>query len=248
MKETTAPQNLVIPYRWLKNMEGLSDAEFRSLFRAMLEYRDGKEPGFTGALAFAWGEIRDRINADCRNYADVCEKRRRAARNRWENAKTCNCMQTAANDPNVNGNGNGNGSMEENISCGDNKEVASSSPDAAAPPRKKSLPRDGGTNFRRWNAEEFRRSVRAEVEGNPDFAALEAAFCDCWLEPDPQGRLRFTLEKTWNTAGRLRSWRRREEERRSLRAGPNFHGAAPPSAGPRWSDHETGEGVKDEDL
>ena len=224
MKGTTAPENLVIPYRWLKNMEGLSDAEFRSLFRAMLDYHDGREPGFTGALAFAWGEIRDRIDADCRNYADVCEKRRHAARNRWENAKASTCMQKDANDANGNGNGsgngNGNGSMEETISCGDSKETAPSSPDAAARTREHSHPGSNeGANFKRWDAETFRNSVRAAVEQDPDFAAIEAAFCDWWLESDPKGRPRFRLEKTWSTAGRLRSWLRREEERRCFRAG-----------------------------
>ena len=252
MKETSAPANLVIPYRWLKNMEGLSDTEFRSLFRAMLDYHDGKEPGFTGALAFAWGEIRDRIDADRRNYADVCEKRRHAARNRWKDAKVSTCMQKDANDPNGNGRGNGNvngkGSMEETISCGDSKEAAPSSPDVAARPRESSPSGDPGTNFKRWNTEMFRNSVRAEVEKDPDFAAIEAAFCDYWLESDSKERPRFRLERTWSTAGRMRSWLRREEERRCFRAGPTFRAAAPPPTGPRWSDHETGENVDVENL
>ena len=109
--------------------------------------------------------------------------------------------------------------MDKNMDM-EEESVAPSSPDVAAPPRENPPPNnDGGTNFKRWDAETFRSSVRAEVEADPDFAAIEAAFCDYWLESDPKGRPRFRLERTWSTAGRLRSWLRREEEHRCFRAG-----------------------------
>ena len=122
----------------------------------------------------------------------------------------------------------------------------------AAPPREKNSPSDEKTNFKRWDAETFRSSLRAEVEKDPAFAGIEAAFRDYWLEPDPKGKFRFALEKTWSTAGRLRSWLRREEERssRSLAgvSGRTTPLSCPPPTGPRWSDHETGENFDPDKL
>lgn len=37
------------------------------------------------------------------------------------------------------------------------------------------------------------------------------AFMDYWAEPDPNGKMKMQLQRTWNTAGRLRTWKRNEE-------------------------------------
>ena len=93
---------------------------------------------------------------------------------------------------------------------------------ASAPPREKALSGDEKMNIKRRDAETFRGSLRAEAEGEPGFAGIEAAFCDYRPEADPRGRFRFAPEKTRSTAGRLRSWLRREEERRPPTFSPNI--------------------------
>jgi hypothetical protein len=36
-------------------------------------------------------------------------------------------------------------------------------------------------------------------------------FFEYWKESDPNGKMKFQLEKTWDTGGRLRTWKKREE-------------------------------------
>lgn len=41
------------------------------------------------------------------------------------------------------------------------------------------------------------------------------AFFDYWSEPNTSGtKMRYEMQKTWNLAGRLRTWERRSNEKR----------------------------------
>lgn len=64
-------------------------------------------------------------------------------------------------------------------------------------------------SFKGWSEEEFRR----EVEKVDNFEAHRAAFCDYWTERSASGRMRFQLEKAWETGKRCTTWKRRAEER-----------------------------------
>ncbi len=54
------------------------------LFNAILDYgEEGIEPNFDYMLGIAWDFIKPRLELDRKRYEEVCEKRRRAARQRW---------------------------------------------------------------------------------------------------------------------------------------------------------------------
>ena len=59
-----------------------------------------------------------------------------------------------------------------------------------------------------WNNEEFLESI---VEGNEKAKLSQdeyGLFYDYWTEPDPKGKQRFKLQKTWDTARRLNTWKK----------------------------------------
>lgn len=69
--------------------ETLSDLSLEqkgSLLTALFEYASGEQPEITDqAVKVAFAFIRVQIERDNEKYTDVCEKRRNAARNRWQN-------------------------------------------------------------------------------------------------------------------------------------------------------------------
>lgn len=82
--------------------ETLSDLSFEQkgrLLTALFAYASGEEPEITDqAVKVAFAFIRVQIERDKEKYTDVCEKRRNAARNRWQGkTNRCKPMQTDAN-------------------------------------------------------------------------------------------------------------------------------------------------------
>ena len=85
--------------------ETLSDLSLEqkgSLLTALFEYASGEQPEITDqAVKVAFAFIRVQIERDNEKYTDVCEKRRNAARNRWQNkAKPNKTMQNDAKNAN----------------------------------------------------------------------------------------------------------------------------------------------------
>lgn len=69
------------------------------------------------------------------------------------------------------------------------------------------LPKD----YRTWNKELFLQSL-AKYQKKYERQLL-LAFSTYWREPNPDGKMKFQLEKTWSTGGRLATWKRRGEEK-----------------------------------
>ncbi len=66
-------------------------------------------------------------------------------------------------------------------------------------------------NFREWTDEQFLSSVDAAISGNPELAQHRDAFVDHYLHGrTPTGKALFRTQKSWNTAGRLRTWLKNE--------------------------------------
>lgn len=62
-------------------------------------------------------------------------------------------------------------------------------------------------NFKKWNEEEFKQSMRDvadDVKGMDRNKA--AAFFNYWSEPDSKGKMKFQLQKTWDTKRRMVTW------------------------------------------
>ena len=57
-------------------------------------------------------------------------------------------------------------------------------------------------NFKKWTADDFRK----DVERYPEYRVYFEDFISYWTEPDHKGKMRFQLEKTWETKRRLMKW------------------------------------------
>ena len=72
-------ESMVFPFRWMRSLSMLSDAEFRAMVTAIIDYAEsGVPPSFSGAMACAWQEYKQRIDNDRERYEQICEKRRSA--------------------------------------------------------------------------------------------------------------------------------------------------------------------------
>ena len=63
-------------------------------------------------------------------------------------------------------------------------------------------------NYKRWSLADFTSSVDQVITSKPEYQEHREAFIRYWTEPDPKGKMRFALQRTWLTAGRLATWAR----------------------------------------
>ena len=61
-------------------------------------------------------------------------------------------------------------------------------------------------NYKRWSLDDFTASVDQVITSKPEYQEHREAFIRYWTEPDPKGKMRFSLQRTWLTAGRLATW------------------------------------------
>ena len=61
-------------------------------------------------------------------------------------------------------------------------------------------------NFKKWTYEMFCESVDSVIAKAPEYSCFRDDFIRYWTEPDPNGKMRFTFNQTWRTAGRLATW------------------------------------------
>jgi hypothetical protein len=68
------------------------------------------------------------------------------------------------------------------------------------------------TSFKTWNEEQFKADLSTHLE---TFGRdMLNAFFKYWSERSASGKMKFQLEKTWETKKRLENWRRIDEEKR----------------------------------
>lgn len=64
-------------------------------------------------------------------------------------------------------------------------------------------------SFKVFNKDDFKNSIAENAKGFEK--EMLNKFYQYWTEPSPSGKMRFQLEKTWETARRLNNWRSREK-------------------------------------
>lgn len=65
------------------------------------------------------------------------------------------------------------------------------------------------TNFKKWTLKDFENEIK-QHQGAAEISREELInFYHYWIEPDPKGRMRFQLEKTWSTPLRIQNWAKR---------------------------------------
>ena len=64
-------------------------------------------------------------------------------------------------------------------------------------------------NFKNWTLEDFQNSIKTENETSLEKKDL-MNFYNFWIEPSPNNKFKFQLEKTWSTNLRLKNWENRK--------------------------------------
>lgn len=64
-------------------------------------------------------------------------------------------------------------------------------------------------SFKVFTKDDFKNSIAENAKGFEK--EMLNKFYQYWTEPSPSGKMRFQLEKTWETARRLNNWRSREK-------------------------------------
>lgn len=211
---------------WYEILANCDEQTQLSMYRAIMDYVFLGTIPTDPALQLVFPLIKIRLDSDSAKWVDVKEKRRQAALKKWQivedmqmhaNASTsmqmhaqgCKRMQTDANDAvyvNVYGYKDTNVSMdtiekETSLKRGKEKEVAT----VVATRTKEDIE----TRKRRFYEELI---PYVEVYGKE----MVRDFYEKWTEETP-GRLKFKkeLEKTWNTSLRLKTWAKRDLNKRA---------------------------------
>lgn len=108
MNDGTVKKSVVIREQFASLFETATDEQAGKLVKAMLAYQKGENVEFTDTLMIAvFTMLREGIDQDNAEYAATCERRRQAARSRWdkvksksihEDASACNSIESIAND------------------------------------------------------------------------------------------------------------------------------------------------------
>ena len=173
-------------------MNELSDADKLIMYEAISDYSlDMKEPELTGFPKALFSIIRPIIDANWKRYHNGCKggapsESMRGNQNARKRTENKPKTKLIYND-NVNDNKNKNIEKEKII-------------------KEKSLSLSDRTK-------KFKEELTPFVEKYGKDMIF--AFFDYWSEPDKaKNKMRCEMQKTWSTAGRLRTWERRNNEKR----------------------------------
>ena len=91
-------KSVVVREQFAPLFESVTDEQAGKLIKAMLAYQTTGEAAFDDPLMSAvFTMLRESIDRDNAEYESVCEKRRRAARGRWEETQESKSMQEDTN-------------------------------------------------------------------------------------------------------------------------------------------------------
>ena len=193
MRENSQRDTFIFYRSFKESMNELSDADKLIMYEAISDYSlDMKEPELTGFPKALFSIIRPIIDANWQRYNNGCKggapkgnKNNRFSKSTTEVQPKVN-QSTTEVQPNKNDNDNDN-NKEEIV-------------------KEKSLSLSDRTK-------KFKEELTPFVEKYGKDMIF--AFFDYWSEPDKaKNKMRCEMQKTWSTAGRLRTWERRNNEKR----------------------------------
>ncbi len=68
------------------------------------------------------------------------------------------------------------------------------------------------TSFKKWDLNMFKESIKEANKKNEYHDQLRKSFYRYWIEPNEKGKMRFQLNKTWSTKGRLTTFKNNENK------------------------------------
>lgn len=179
------------------------------IYRAISNYAlNREEPELTGIPNLAWQLIKPQLDANWKRYANGCKGAEHGIKGGNPNFQkgVRNPYYTNKDNPNDKGeitlkitpsttpNKNKNNNRNNNLT------------------KKESRKKKSATDSFHDRQQDFKNELIPCIEQyNKE---MIRAFFDYWGEPDKSGRMRFELERTWDLSHRLRTWERRQYEKR----------------------------------
>ena len=210
---------------WKEALSGLPAAVRLEVYEAVIEYGcSGTLPALKQMSMLAFNFMKTAIDRDQERYEAVAkEKSDRARRNaaaRWgakdadasDGIEICDGMQTMqlhANDATACNSMQQHDEMQlhkndaiyDNDSVSDNDIIEKGSKE----PKKKAA------DAAAIKIKDAAKKLTDEVYATDYSDSIKFAFCNYWLEPNQsKTKLRYQMEKTWDTARRLATWASRE--------------------------------------
>lgn len=179
----------------------LNDEEAGQLFKALFHYvADGTELVTPNrVLAMTFSVFKAQIDRGAEKYEETCQKRKEAINKRWERYKS---IQMNTNEYKC---------IEENTNEGNNNPNPKPNPQSKKESGKKKIDAAHAAALLEARKEDFYNSLIPFVtQYGKD---MVRAFFDYWSEPNKsKTKMRFEIERTWDTARRLSTWASRDNQ------------------------------------
>ena len=203
-KEPKKRDSMIFPYRWFDTLEKLEETDLRQMLSAIRQYsQNGIKPSLTGAMSALWNEFCTRIDYDNNKYQSICERNKHNAQNagrpKKENPKNPVDYFEIQRNPEKSKKSEGEGDGEGD---GENKERTVNSSKETSETFSLTQNKSNQSNFKKWDLQTFKDNVAQY----PEYSMIAEEFVSYWTEPDPKGKMRFQLQKTWETKRRLNNW------------------------------------------
>lgn len=224
--------SMIFPFRWMKSLSKLNDAEFRAMISDIVRYAaDGVAPEYSGALGAIWEEYRQRIDYDREKYESICQRNRSNGMSGGRPPKQNNpknplgylgTQRNPKKPKKPDAGADADAEKKESILTDTKENVSADASLFSLPPDSPDKPIHQsamlpGPNFKKWTLEQFKRSVDDAIEQKPEHRQHRDNFIAYWTEPDAKGRYRFAIQRTWETARRLKTWHDRNQTTGSAR-------------------------------
>lgn len=139
----------------------------------------------------------DKLIQNLQPYIESSERARLAARKRWDKAKTLNANADA-------------NALPEQSKCNASQNAKRGKERKGEDINIVDEPLDKNgflIDFRKWTNEDLQKNIVLSSESKLEYTKeMKVDFYKYWIAPNPKGKQRFKLEKTWSTASRLSTW------------------------------------------
>lgn len=202
MRENSQRDTFIFYRSFKESMNELSDADKLIMYEAISDYSlDMKEPELTGFPKALFSIIRPIIDANWQRYNNGCKGGAPKGNKNNRFSKSTTEVQPKVNQSTTEVQPKYKLIYNDNVNDNENKNI-----------EKEKIIKEKGLSLSE-RTEKFKEELTPFVEKYGKDMIF--AFFDYWSEPDKaKNKMRCEMQKTWSTAGRLRTWERRNNEKR----------------------------------
>lgn len=202
MRENSQRDTFIFYRSFKESMNELSDADKLIMYEAISDYSlDMKEPELTGFPKALFYIIRPIIDANWQRYNNGCKGGAPKGNKNNRFSKSTTEVQPKVNQSTTEVQPKYKLIYNDNVNDNKNKNI-----------EKEKIIKEKGLSLSD-RTKKFKEELTPFVEKYGKDMIF--AFFDYWSEPDKaKTKMRYEMQKTWSIAGRLRTWERRNNEKR----------------------------------